>query len=223
MNKIGETEKALKMRHDIITGGQKIIGPDERFLTDLPAVIKDSIWARFRISNYLSQGMPSARLIAAATVLPESKQALQSETQNALVRVMSILDEELVEYVDQNDISTDKNPKLFHRLNAVHDVCTLPNISELHSIREIRNNISHELNPQELSWSIVNNAADEVEKALIYLGILTFTTNFTVGDTENSAVSESKVEGEKYRRTLTLKINQNNILFCEYSWLYVFY
>jgi len=70
------------------------------------------------------------------------------------------------------------------RINAINASRPITNYSKLHELREIRNSISHEQNPPTLSWEDVNNAADEVEKVLIELDVLSFHTNFKLGNIE---------------------------------------
>ncbi|MCU7836145.1 MAG: hypothetical protein KZQ83_12965 [gamma proteobacterium symbiont of Taylorina sp.] len=209
--------------HEIHNCGKKIVGPTEYFYIALPSSAKDNTWAQLRLSMVLSKSMSGARTLVTMIPLPESPQASLSERQNTLVRIMSFLDDELIDYIDQNNISIRRNPKLYHHLEAVNDAVSISNISQLHDIRTIRNSISHNITPSTLLWDDVYNAADEVENALIELDILTYRTNFECKGKEFTAMEKSGAEDEKYNRYLKIQIHQNDQLYCEYSWKYIYF
>jgi len=211
----------LKMIRTTMTGNQKISNPTEQYHTPLPTNLYDCKWLQFHVSIILAKAMPSVRLGAArGTILPESPQAQQSEMQNFLVRIMAIFDDHLNNYIDQHNVIIKKNPKLYDRINAIHQVKTFSNKSELNKIRKKRNSISHEISPQQLSWDDISHAANEVEKALIHLNILTLSTSLSLGKIEGSAIKKTETQDEEYQSYISVKINNNQQLCCEYIWKY---
>lgn len=88
------------------------------------------------------------------------------------VKVMSVLDEALEFYIDNtSSLSGVNNKKLFDRINVLDNMGLISDVTALHDLRKLRNDIAHETIVQ-IDWLKLENAINTVEKQLQQLGFV---------------------------------------------------
>jgi len=181
------------------------------------------LWNRFRLSLVAAEVLPTVEFQAAGQPVPFLEMVDQLLLQSVVVRLASMLDEKLEEAIDERGLPIAKNPKLWHRIEAVRDAGLLTNAADLHSLRDLRNTIGHEANPPAIEWPHVISAADAVEHAFLELGLATASPRFEVKPITLTKLRPSGREHEMGRRDVILPISADGSPFCSYRWPYVYF
>ena len=134
------------------------------------------------------------------------------------IKMVSILDESLATYIDEQNLSMNKRYKnsLQGRIEFLTDTHILDNSMVLHEIREKRNTIAHETTRQ-VNWNELESDLSEVQKTLEQLSFTGARPNYEFF-AERSAMKESKEPGVLATQDYSYGIKKGDKVIAEVSW-----
>jgi hypothetical protein len=181
-------------------------------------------WNRFRLAIIAAEALPAIEFQASRMPVPYFEMVDELFLQSIVIRLASVLDEKLAEVVDERALPLQRrSPKLADRINAVRDAGLITNADDLHSVRELRNEIGHEANPKVLGWTDISFVADCVEQALVELGVATESPSFKVEEISLTEIVPTERPYELGRRDVVLAISADGSPFCSFTWPYVYF
>lgn len=133
-----------------------------------------------------------------------------------LIRAISLLDYSIEVYIDDNNIELlNRNPKLFHRLNALNNDNLLVNYEDIDSWRERRNDVGHRVN-EKYEWNELKQCLLSIFRELSHLGILDKYPELSVKKT-SQRVTPSK-EGIQIEIDITVVVKDANKTYYQFGW-----
>lgn len=175
-------------------------------------------WERLRFAVIATQAMPHAEFLAGGKPMPFLEIVEQMAVQNFVVRFTSLLDDELASEIQKRSISVQRN-NLNSRIDAVKHL--ISNSSELHDLRQLRNEISHVASPPNIDWTSVEDGADAIEVALSDLGVIHPAPRFTFTGPTLTHVDNDNRESELCRKHLTVGFFADGQPYADFVWPYV--
>lgn len=133
-----------------------------------------------------------------------------------ILRAVSLLDEALENFIEGHDISVKaKNPKLYHRLEALNDDSRLLNYDDVDSWRDRRNDVGHQIN-EVYEWAEVDACLASIYRELKHLEVLSeFPELHARKTTERMAASTS---GGLLERQISVEIYSDTKTYCTFGW-----
>jgi len=183
------------------------------------------IWNRFRLSIVAAGALPGIQFLVSGMPVPDLELVDQFFIQNVIIRLVSILDDKLEEIIENKALPIAKNPRLADRIDAVRDSGLITNDTaiNLHSLRQSRNDLGHDVNPPVFDFSAVFSAANNVEQAFLELGVITKSPEFKVENMTFEHFEPSERQYELGRREALLSISVDGSPFCTFRWTYVYF
>jgi len=208
---------------DVLLAGKALLDRiDEYHRAPAPDAFQE-LWNRFRLAMVAAEALPAVEFQASSLPVPYLEIVDQLFLQNVVLRLASILDEKLEEVVETRELPIGKNPKLADRIDAVRAAGLITNATDLHSVRKLRNEIGHQVNPAVLGWPAVVSVADCVEQAFLELGVATASPKFKVEKITLTQIKPSERQYEIGRREVVLSISVEGSPFCSFRWPYVYF
>lgn len=202
--------KTCSMKIDI--GKKTYIIPDSNPIQEA--------WNQFRLTVLISQYANAIKFLPVAHPIPIIEEVDQFVLQNIIIRLATILDDKFDHEINVRNITLPRS-NLFHRIDVISKAGLISNESKLNDLRNLRNNIAHDVNIPTLEWKNIYDYIDEVEKSLVALAVINKAPIFTVSEQSMSALEKSDIPGEKYRRYQIFSINGNGKPYFTYKWTYI--
>ena len=133
-----------------------------------------------------------------------------------LIRSVSILDDAVEEYItSENIVVPNRNPKLFHRLQALNTAQLLVNYSDIDAWRQRRNDVGHKVTDT-YSWEELQLCYEAIYRELHHLNLMHEFPNFEVTKTiDRVSPSSPNVNLEQL---ISVKVTENGVVAHEFSW-----
>ena len=133
-----------------------------------------------------------------------------------LIRAISILDYALELFIDNNNISiSHKNPKLFHRLEALKDANLLVDHADIEIWRKRRNDVGHRIN-EKYKWSELKQCLTSIFRELNSLNIL---NDYPQLKAEKVVQRVTPSEGSvKIEQAVTVTISDSQKIYSQFGW-----
>lgn len=208
---------------DLLSAGKALLDRVDEYHQAPDANPFQEFWNRFRLAIVAAEALPAVESLVSRMPVPYFEMVTQLFLQSAVLRLISVLDDKLEEVVEARALPIRVNPKLAHRIDAVRDAGLITNAADLHSVRNLRNEIGHEVNPKGLGWSDIFSVADCVEQTFIELGVATASPKFKVENVTSTQLMPSGRPHELGRRDVVLSISVDGSPFCSYRWPYVYF
>lgn len=110
----------LKILAQLTTCGVKRLARIDTFYQSPASNIKQAGWNSFRLSIVIAKSISTIQFAATSIPLPYLEEMLGNEiAQSLIVRIASILDDELDIFINNNKIPVSKKPRLYDRIEAV--------------------------------------------------------------------------------------------------------
>lgn len=129
----------------------------------------NNYWINLLIDIELSRNHHFVNNFKGGITIPEIESIIVS---GLLIRAISLLDEAIDSYININNIEVKtKNPKLFHRLKALHSSGLLKDYDEIDSWRSRRNDVGHKVEDI-YTWEELDQCCMSIFRELKNLSIL---------------------------------------------------
>jgi hypothetical protein len=176
-------------------------------------------WDRFLIEVTLAHEYPTFYLIDSAGLAGGRKLILEQLLPSLLyVKMVAILDEALVAFIDFHKLKLQKpyRKDMNGRISFLHDHGHLTRGTDLHRIRNRRNDIAH-TDKAQANWPELTADTDIVHAELMYLKCVGAKPHYSV-EGERSAAMKSKEPGIAFVQHYAVKVKNGEKLRAAIEW-----